>query len=388
MANDRKPLFEQVAQKLIDQLEKGTSPFQKPWNDLQEFMLPFNPTTGKAYRGMNSIWLMMQGFQDPRWITFKQAQAGGWNVEKGAKGTVINYVKLQENRQVRDDNGSPVLDDKGKPLSQTVRLERPLITSAYVFNAENVRGIPPLETNTSPEQAWEDIKRAEHIVRNSQATIHHGGNQAFYNPVTDSITLPQKNQFPDAARYYATLLHEMGHWTGHSARLDRPMIARFGTQEYAREELRAEIASLMTGSHLKLGHEFGQHAAYVKSWVSILRDEPFELYRAASDAQKITDYVLAFEHKRNIQEANTHQHSFLLRDRISYNGSDYEISGLLSGRRIQVNHMETGKLIHLSPEDGLYRSLMDAKQKQTAPELQEKAGEDQSILQSHQTLKR
>jgi len=107
MANDRKPLFEQVAQKLIDQLEKGTSPFQQPWNDRQEFTLPFNPTTGKAYRGMNSIWLMMQGHQDPRWLTFKQAQTSGWNIEKGAKGTLINYVKLQDHQQVRDEKGYP-----------------------------------------------------------------------------------------------------------------------------------------------------------------------------------------------------------------------------------------------------------------------------------------
>ena len=235
MAGEKRALFEQVAQRLIEQLEKGTSPFQKPWEDREELMLPFNPTTGKAYRGMNSVWLMMHDYQDPRWLTFKQAQAGGWNVEKGAKGTLINYVKLQEKQPVKDENGRLVLDEKGNPLTRTVRMERPVITSAWVFNAENVRGIPPLETKTSPEQRWKDIKRAEDIVRGSQATIHHGGNRAFYNPVMDSITLPKKDQFPDAARYYAVLLHEMGHWSGHSSRLNRPMVARFGEEEYARD---------------------------------------------------------------------------------------------------------------------------------------------------------
>ncbi|WP_423128525.1 ArdC family protein [Gaoshiqia sp. Z1-71] len=387
MANERKPLFEQVAQKLIDQLEKGTSPFQKPWNDHQEFMLPFNPTTGKAYRGMNSIWLMMQGHQDPRWLTYKQAQSGGWNVEKGAKGTLINYVKLQERQQVRDENGNPMLDEKGNPLTQMVRLERPVITSAFVFNAKDIRGIPSLEVNTSPEQKWEDIKGAEELVRNSRAKIHHGGNKAFYNPAADTITLPRKNQFTDAARYYAVLLHEMGHWTGHSSRLNRPMVASFGT-EYAREELRAEIASLMTGSHLKLGHDFGRHAAYVKSWASILKNEPFELYCASSDAQKITDYILSFQHKRNIQEANTRKHPFQFRERVRHNGADYEISGLLPGHRIQVDHLQSGKLIRLSPEDGLYRSLMKAKQGQTEPESIEKAVKNEPVTQSHQSLKR
>ena len=241
---------------------------------------------------------------------------------------------------------------------------------------------------STPEQQWKDIKRVSDIVRNSQAIIHHVGNRAFYNPLNDSITLPQKGQFPDAARYYAVLLHELGHWTGHSTRLNRPMISRFGTEEYAREELRAEIASLITGSHLKLGHEFGQHAAYVKSWVSILRDEPFELYRAASDAQKITDYILAFEHKRNLQQTSTHQDSFMLRDRINYNNTEYEISGLLPGRRIEVSDLQSGKLIRLSPEDGLYRSLMQTRQIQLGLETQKEAVKNEPIVQSSQTLKR
>ncbi len=382
MAGEKKALFEQVAQKLIEQLEKGTSPFQKPWDDREEFMLPFNPTTGKPYRGMNSVWLMMHGYQDPRWLTFKQAQAGGWSVEKGAKGTLINYVKLQEKQPVKDETGKPVLDEKGNPLTRTVRPERPVITSAWVFNAENVRGIPSLETKTSPEQRWKDIKRAEDIARNSGATIHHGGNQAFYNPAMDSITLPKKDQFPDAARYYATLLHEMGHWSGHSSRLNRPMVARFGEEEYAREELRAEIASLMTGSQLKLGHEFGRHAAYVKSWVSILKDEPFELYRAAADAQKITDYILAFEQKQNRKESAEMQHAFLPGDQIRYKGSDYEISGLLPDGRVQVNHLQTGRLIRLSPEDGLYRSLMEAKLKQTEPRTSREVAGEEPLSQS------
>ncbi len=133
----------------------------------------------------------------------------------------------------------------------------------------------------------------------------------------------------------------------------------------------------MTGSQLKLGHEFGRHAAYVNSWVSILKDEPFELYRAAADAQKITDYILSFEQKRSRKESAEIQHSFRSGDQIRYNGSDYEISGLLPGGRVQVNHRQTGRLIHLSPEDGLYRSLMEAMLKQTELHTsQEIAGEE------------
>src|SRR5690606_1834552 len=173
----------------------------------------------------------------------------------------------------------------GEKQKKLIQLDRPIITSAVVFNAEQIKGIPKLEI--SPERKWEDIKRVEKIVSNSGLDLSHGGNQAFYNPIQDSITLPAKGEFETADRYYATLLHEMGHWTGHSSRLDRPLVNRFGTEDYAREELRAEISSLMVGGELSLGHDLGQHSAYIKAWVSILTDEPFELYRAAADAQKI-----------------------------------------------------------------------------------------------------
>jgi len=135
-------------------------------------------------------------------------------------------------------------------------------------------------------------------VKNSEVRLRHGGNSAYYNPSTDAITMPPKKQFEQASGYYGVLLHELGHWTGHASRLDRSLLGSKGGEDYAKEELRAEISSLMLGSRLKVGRDFDQHAAYVKSWISILKNDPFELYRASSDAQKITDYLLQFEHKR------------------------------------------------------------------------------------------
>ncbi|MCL4638339.1 MAG: zincin-like metallopeptidase domain-containing protein [Olivibacter sp.] len=351
----KKPHFELVAEKLIDQLEKGTSLFQKPWDNISAG-LPYNPTTDKKYRGMNSIWLRMQDFTDPRWMTFKQAKANNWNVNKGEKGSLITYVKTFDHVMVKDDNGNPKLDEKGDVIKQLVALERPIITSAVVFNAQQIAGIPKLDI--LPDQKWEDIKRVEKIVSNSGVELSHGGNRAFYNPIQDSITMPEKAQFHEASGYYATLLHEMGHWTGHSSRLDRPMVARFGTEDYAKEELRAEIASLMLGGELKLGREFGQHAAYVKSWVAILTDEPFELYRASSDAQKITDYILEFEQKRNIEKKQ--EASFMLHDTVRYKNENYRISALLPAKRIEVTIESTGQILNLSPKDGLYNSLSRA----------------------------
>ncbi len=349
----KKPHFELVAEKLIEQLEKGTSPFQKPWDDYIE--PPYNPTTDKQYRGLNSIWLSMQGFTDPRWLTFKQAKANDWQVMKGAKGSMISYVKLFDEKVLKDEKGNTLKDEHGQPLKSVQKLDRPIITSAVVFNAEQINGIQKLKIE---DREWADLNRVEKIVSNSAVKLHHGGTSAFYNPIQDSVTMPHKDRFPDASGYYGVLLHEMGHWTGHGSRLDRPMVAKFGTQDYAKEELRAEIASLMMGSELKVGRDFGQHAAYVKSWVSILKDEPFELYRASSDAQKITDYILNFENKRNIEQSK--EASFMLHDSVSYKDNSYKVTALLPAKRIEVTVESTGQILNLSPKDGLYNSLSNA----------------------------
>ena len=293
MAIDKKPFHETVAEKLIKQLKSGTAPWQKPWDpDVQGFM-PTNPTTGKRYKGVNAIYLMSQGRHDNRWLTYKQAQAAGAQVRKGEKGTPVQYWKFSEERNQVDSHGKPVLDSEGKPVKERVKLERPRVFFATVFNAEQMDGMPPVEQK---EHTWDPVARAEHILQASGADIHHTKNdRAFYRPATDSIHLPDKGAFATAENYYSTALHELGHWTGHSSRLNRDMSHPFGSEEYAREELRAEISSLILCDKLGTGHDPGQQAAYVGSWIKILEDTPLEIFRAASEAEKMSDYVLAFE---------------------------------------------------------------------------------------------
>ncbi|EHQ8576935.1 zincin-like metallopeptidase domain-containing protein [Escherichia coli] len=294
----KKEYAEEVAARIIEQLEQGTAPWQKPWQP-GELRLPYNPTTGKEYRGMNSLWLHMQGHSDPRWMTYNQAAAEGAQVRKGSKGTHIVYWKFSEERKATDEQGRPVIDpDTGKQKTVTVQLERPRSFMAVVFNGSQIDGLPPLEARpTGPEP--ERHARAEAILANSGAVIRHEpGDRAFYRPSTDSITLPERNQFPTADNYYATALHELGHWTGHPSRLDRDLAHPFGSEGYAREELRAEIASLMLGERLEIGHDPGQHAAYVGSWVKALKEDPKEIFRAASDAERISGYVMDFEQEQ------------------------------------------------------------------------------------------
>ena len=296
-----------MAETLIEQLKQGTAPWIRPWQPGERW-LPYNPTTSNEYRGMNALWLSAIGFMkeygDARWMTYKQAQAENAQVKKGEKGTVIQYWKWEGLEPLLDESGKSVRDENGEPKRQMVRYQRPRVISAVVFNASQVDGLPPPPDRPGlPE--WERHERAEAILNASGADIRHApGNKAFYSPTSDRITLPERGQFSSMDGFYATALHELGHWTGHLTRLDRDLAHPFGSEGYAKEELRAEIASLMLGEQLSLGHDPGQHAAYVGSWIRALEEDPREIFRAAADAEKIVRFVRGLE----MQQEQAHQH--------------------------------------------------------------------------------
>ncbi len=290
----RRSFHEQVAESLIEQLKSGTAPWQKPWkpgNPLLSF--PHNPTTGKLYRGINALYLMSKERSDPRWLTYKQAADMGAQVRKGEQSTTVQYWKFTEQRDKTDSNGKPVIGNDGKPVRETVKLQRPRVFYAAVFNAGQIDNMPGLVIE--PVQ-WNPVERAERILEACGVVIEHGEfDRACYIPKLDKVRLPHKHQFETSDRYYATALHEIGHSSGHETRLNRDIEHPFGSEGYAREELRAEIASMMIGATLAIGHDPGQHAAYVASWIKVLQEDPKEIFRAAADAEKIKDYVLALE---------------------------------------------------------------------------------------------
>jgi antirestriction protein ArdC/phage/plasmid primase-like uncharacterized protein len=291
MDHNKKPFHEIVAENLIRQLEAGTAPWQRPWAAATSgHCLPYNPTTSHRYKGINALHLMAQNRADPRWLTYRQAMEAGAQVRKGEQGTRIQFWKFSEDQIKKDINGNSVLDDQGKPVKVVVPLERPRVFFATVFNGEQIDDLPPIPNK---EQTWNTIERAEQLLKASNAVIqHNGGNHAYYRLATDSIHVPDKSQFLSADRYFATVLHELGHWSGHPSRLNRDLAHPFGSEGYAKEELRAEIASLLLGDELGIGHDPGQHAAYVGSWIKVLKDDPLELFRAAADAEKIQGYIL------------------------------------------------------------------------------------------------
>lgn len=294
----KKPFHEVVAETLIQQIEDGTAPWQKPWSMGAGIgFMPMNPSTGGSYRGINAIHLMAQGRADSRWLTYKQAQAMNAQVKKGERGTQIQYWKFEDLKPAIDAAGKPVKDEKGQTVHVRIKLESPRVFYATVFNAEQIDGLPEL---VAPTLNWDPIERAEHILVNSGAVIHHKAmDRAYYSVSQDEIHLPLRAQFETASHYYATALHELGHWSGHESRLQRDLKHPFGSEGYAREELRAEIASLMLSAELGLPHDPSQHASYVASWVKVLKKDPLEIFRAASDAQKIHTFITGMEPELN-----------------------------------------------------------------------------------------
>ncbi|WP_227323759.1 zincin-like metallopeptidase domain-containing protein [Acidisoma silvae] len=162
-----------------------------------------------------------------------------------------------------------------------------------MFNGEQIDGLPPLPTRMIAE--WDRHARAEEILTESDARIdHQAGNRAYYQPSTDKMVMPERGQFPAADGYYASAIHEL-HWTGAPNRLDRDLAHPFGSEGYAREELRAEIASLIVGTEIGIGHDPSRHAAYVGSWIKALESDPQEIFRAAAEAEKIAAMLRGFE---------------------------------------------------------------------------------------------
>ncbi|MDO5693507.1 MAG: zincin-like metallopeptidase domain-containing protein [Pseudomonadota bacterium] len=284
---------------IVGLVESGTAPWQKPWNaDAAGAALrvPYNGTTERPYRGANSLYLMARqmqlGSDDPRWCTYKQAQAEGWQVRKGEKGTTVEYWQFdQEEQRERPD---------GVKETVSVKLEKPRVFYATVFNAQQIDGIPALQPLMS-KPAWEVSQAAERVLASCGVSIHHDqADSAYYVPSRDAIHLPPRESFPRQEDYYEVALHEVAHSTGHPSRLGRDLSGRFGSPEYAREELRAQMCSLYLTAELGVPFNPERHAAYQGSWVEALKGDKNEIFRAARDAELMADYVIGLSREHTL----------------------------------------------------------------------------------------
>jgi antirestriction protein ArdC len=297
--NDKPPprdYRKEVTDDIIRMLEEGTAPWQRPWEAGDAGRMPYNPTTSKPYRGGNVIALMIagmrRGYTDPRWMTYRQAAEKGWQVRKGEKSSHVEFWEAKPGSKEEDAE-----EDKKRSR---------LIHRVYsVFNAQQIDGIPALITK--PREEWEVSEAGERILKHSGAEIRYGGDRAYYRKDTDHVQLPNREYFADAPGFYGTAAHELIHWTGGAKRLNRPTLMdskSFGDDAYAKEELRAEIGSMMLAAEQGIPHDPSQHAAYVASWIKALKDDKNEIFRAAADASKACDYLL--QREQALPEPQTH----------------------------------------------------------------------------------
>jgi antirestriction protein ArdC len=288
----RDNLYRDITDKIIAELEQGIVPWVQPWtsgNQLSPLGLPINGLTRRSYSGINILllWSALEerGSASPYWVTFKQCIAMGGSVRKGEKGTHVyfadKFVPQKEKARAEKD---------GDEAASIAFLKR-----YTVFNAEQCEGLPKgLIATPEPKAERQIVPEAEALIAATGADFRICGDQAFYVPSEDFIRIPHQTAYPDEINWYRTAFHELGHWTGHKSRLDRNLTTKFGTADYAREELVAELATAFVCASLGIVPTV-RHADYIGNWLQVLKEDAKAIVRAASLASKASDFILAFQ---------------------------------------------------------------------------------------------
>lgn len=283
----KRDVYEIVTERIIERLEAGAVPWRRPWKvGGASDGAPTNLKTGKPYRGIN-IFLLMGLYDSPYWLTFKQCKALGGKVRKGEKSSVVVFWNWID-RKVRER------DDAGEESVTSRRI--PFLRYYNVFNVEQCDGLDDkLPTPADGEAEFDPIGEAERVVDSmpNRPAIRHGGNEAAYRPVPDVVAMPARTQFEARELYYSVLFHELAHSTGHESRVGRTFGATFGNDQYSREELIAEMtAAFLCGETGIAPQTLDNSAAYVASWLKVLKNDKKLIVTAAGQAQKAADYIL------------------------------------------------------------------------------------------------
>ena len=290
---NRKEIEKRMTQLVTAQLENGQAPWRKPWVGAAGYV-PTSLQTGKPYRGINRFVLSLFGaeYERPLWVTYLGAKHLGSHVRRGQSGVPVVYYSM--------------INKRDKETGEEYRV--PLMRLSTVFNvAQCCDGCDTCEGITIPAK-WFRPRPAVPVLDGVQALLdkytdkpritNAGGDEAFYSPMMDSITIPLREQFNRAEDYAYTLAHELTHSTSHEKRLNRKAesgFAPFGSPSYAREELVADLGAQMVLADLGVQADMDNSAAYVAGWLKALNDDPSMLIKACSDAQKAADYMLGIK---------------------------------------------------------------------------------------------
>ncbi len=278
-------IYEVITGRIIDKLEQGCVPWHKPW--AVNFEYPKNLITKKEYRGINVFILSCSGFDSPYWLTFKQAKELGGSIKKGEKGTPVVFWKLLEKT---DDS-----QNKEEPHKII-----PLLRYYTVFNVRQTEGIDDKKI-PAPAVRYNELEKIELceqvITRMPQCPeIRHGVQKASYSPRQDILHMPVFESFDTAEDYYSVLFHELTHSSGHQSRLNRKGITEyssFGSEEYSKEELVAEMGAAFLCGHCQIENKtLDNNAAYINSWLTELKSDQHLVVVAAAQAQKAADYII------------------------------------------------------------------------------------------------
>lgn len=278
-------VYEAVTKSIIEKIEAGTLPWEKPWSVNS---MPTNLISRKPYRGFNIFSLMYTEFNSPYWMTFKQAKMLGGTIKRGSKASPVvfwNFRKFEEERN-------------GKTTEKTI----PMARFYQVFNFEQTEGIElpeELRIKAQPRIValnTEAMSAASQYISKYRITLIHGGDAAYYNPMTDMIKMPPTGVFHTPEDYHATLFHECAHSTGIDGRLNRGLSnpTRHGTERYSKEELVAEFASSFLNAEFGLfnGKQLDKSAAYLKSWAKFIKDNPSTFISAANQGQRAAEFIM------------------------------------------------------------------------------------------------
>ena len=282
-----------INERLIEQLNKGTVPWQRPWHTGG---IPRNMITGRSYRGINLMLLAMEDYEDNQFITFQQLGEIKAKVKKGEKGHMIVYWNQKPKEEAQEAEAEP-----------SAQKPKMVLRYYYVFNVSQCENIPekylPVARETIEQPSCESI-----VTGMPQCPpIRHKEQSAFYNVKDDFVNMPKKRSFKSDDAYYSTLFHELVHSTGHESRLNRKTIsemAEFGGEAYSQEELIAEIGTCYLQSHAGITSQFQQSAAYIQGWLRKLKNDKRFIFFAASAAQKATDFILNVKAETEETEQN------------------------------------------------------------------------------------
>lgn len=280
---------QQVTNSIIEAIEKGTLPWRKSW---QSDSVPFNMSSGKKYSGINVLLLAMQPFEDPRFLTEKQAEYMGLRIHEDAMATsIVRMVEVNRKKksEVNSSSSEVLAEDDAKAL---------VMRTYRVFNASQIDGIEPLPKRPCNVTCSEAVDGIIQGLQKTGLKVNFGqGFEPAYRPRTDEVRMPPASAFKSIDDFHSVLLHEAaGHGSQHPKRLAmmHTDIPNFGSAEYSRLELIAELTSAQLSAQLGLPISqslMDSHASYISSWLQVLKNDKTEIFKAANAAQKICDYV-------------------------------------------------------------------------------------------------